>query len=67
MVFLTPTGDYETAYRLNTFETPEACQIERDRIGFQMAESYPADLSFRIICHEKNVGHDKTALVIRDK
>ena len=26
---------------LNTFATPEGCQIERNRIGFAMAEAYP--------------------------
>jgi hypothetical protein len=35
---------------LNTFATYEACKPERDRIGFEMAESYPYENDFRIVC-----------------
>ena len=35
---------------LNTFATPEECQIERNRIGFAMAEAYPYERDFVIVC-----------------
>jgi hypothetical protein len=35
---------------LNTFATYEDCKPERDRIGFAMAESYPQENTFRIVC-----------------
>lgn len=35
---------------LNTFATYEGCKPERDRIGFAMAESYPYENTFRIVC-----------------
>lgn len=35
---------------LNTFATYEDCKPERDRIGFAMAESYPHENTFRILC-----------------
>ena len=35
---------------LNTFATSEECQIERNRIGFDMAEAYPYDRDFVIAC-----------------
>jgi hypothetical protein len=35
---------------LNTFATPEECQIERNRVGFVMAEAYPYERDFVIAC-----------------
>ncbi len=35
---------------LNTFTSEEACQQERNRIGFEMAESYPDERDFLIVC-----------------
>jgi hypothetical protein len=35
---------------LNTFATSEECQIERNRIGFEMAEAYPYERDFVIAC-----------------
>ena len=35
---------------LNTFATSEECQIERNRIGFEMAAAYPHDRDFVIAC-----------------
>lgn len=35
---------------LNTFATYEDCKPERDRVGFAMAESYPHENTFRIVC-----------------
>ncbi len=35
---------------LNTFGTSEECQIERNRIGFAMAEAYPYERDFVIAC-----------------
>ena len=35
---------------LNTFATYDACQPERNRVGFEMAESYPGENDFLIVC-----------------
>jgi len=35
---------------LNTFATSEECQIERNRIGFEMAAAYPYERDFVIAC-----------------
>ena len=35
---------------LNTFTTSEECQIERNRIGFEMAAAYPYERDFVIAC-----------------
>ena len=35
---------------LNTFATAEECQIERNRIGFEMAAAYPNERDFVIAC-----------------
>ena len=35
---------------LNTFATAEECQIERNRIGFDMAAAYPYERDFVIAC-----------------
>jgi hypothetical protein len=35
---------------LKTFPTFEECQIERNRIGFDMAESYPQEHDFNVVC-----------------
>jgi hypothetical protein len=49
VLFVPPSG-IDRATVLNTFETYEACKPERDRIGFEMAESYPNETDFRIVC-----------------
>ena len=35
---------------LNTFATYDACQPERNRVGYEMAESYPGENDFLIVC-----------------
>jgi hypothetical protein len=35
---------------LNTFATSDECQIERNRIGFEMAAAYPYERDFVIAC-----------------
>ena len=35
---------------LNTFATAEECQIERNRIGSEMAAAYPNERDFVIAC-----------------
>lgn len=50
IVLLTPPSGADRVTVLNTFMTYEDCQPERNRIGFEMAESYPQDSDFRIVC-----------------
>jgi hypothetical protein len=55
MVLLTPVQGLERLTFLNSFATQEECQVERDRIGFEMAEAYPNENNFRIECRERQV------------
>jgi hypothetical protein len=43
-------GIVQGAFLLNTFTTQEACQQERNRVGFEMAEAYPGENDFLIAC-----------------
>lgn len=40
----------ERTYRIGTYDTQEECQLERNRIGFEMAEAYPYENDFIIVC-----------------
>lgn len=53
MIFLLPTPGFASVQVLNKFATLEACLRERDRIGFEMAEAYPHDREFLIVCRPK--------------
>lgn len=50
IVFLAVPAGISSMTVLNTFATYDDCQPERDRVGFEMAESYPDDNTFRIVC-----------------
>jgi hypothetical protein len=50
IVLLTAVPGVNRATILNTFATYEACQPERDRVGFEMAEAYPGENDFLIVC-----------------
>lgn len=53
MVLLSPVQGFEKLYKLNDFQTYEECKIERDRVGFEMAEAYPYEQDFVIECRER--------------
>lgn len=55
MVLLNPVPGLESATILNEFATQEECQVERNRVGFEMAETYPNEADFRIECRERGV------------
>jgi hypothetical protein len=42
---------------LNTYATSQECQIERNRVGYEMAEAYPYERDFVIACR-LNPKHD---------
>jgi len=50
IVLLNIVPGLDTITVLNTFATAEECQMERNRIGFAMAEAYPYDRDFVIAC-----------------
>jgi hypothetical protein len=50
MVLLNIVPGLEKITVLNTFATSEECQIERNRIGFEMAAAYPYERDFVIAC-----------------
>ena len=50
MILLNVVPGLDKSTVLNTFSTVEECQIERDRIGFAMAEAYPYARDFVIVC-----------------
>lgn len=43
---------------LDSFQTYEECQPERNRVGFEMAERYPYDNDFRIVCEFHEIPWD---------
>ena len=50
IVLLSIVPGLEKTTVLNTFATAEECQIERNRIGFEMAAAYPYERDFVITC-----------------
>lgn len=38
---------------LEQYATKEQCQIERNRVGFEMAAAYPNEHTFDIVCRFK--------------
>lgn len=50
IVLLTAVPGVNRATVLNTFATYETCKPERDRVGFEMAEAYPGENDFLIVC-----------------
>jgi len=50
IVLLTAVPGIGQVTVLNTFATYDACQPERNRVGFEMAESYPGENDFLIVC-----------------
>ena len=50
MILLNTVPELEKITVLNTFTTPEECQSERNRIGFEMAAAYPYERDFVIAC-----------------
>ena len=50
IVLLNVVPGLEKNMVLNTFATSEECQIERNRIGFEMAAAYPYERDFVIAC-----------------
>lgn len=56
IVLLTTVPGTNRATVLNTFATYEACKPERDRVGFEMAEAYPGENDFLIVCEYQEGG-----------
>ena len=50
IIMLTIVPGIDRATVLNTFESYDTCKPERDRIGFEMAEAYPGENDFLIVC-----------------
>ena len=50
IILLNIVPGLENVRVLNTFTTSEECQIERNRIGFEMAAAYPYERDFVIAC-----------------
>ena len=50
MVLQNVVPGFDKCTVLDAFATSEECRIERDRIGFAMAEAYPHERDFAIAC-----------------
>ena len=50
IVLLTNVPGLDHITVLQTYATSEECQIERNRIGYEMAAAYPYDRGFVIAC-----------------
>ena len=58
MILLSTVPGANKVTVLNTFYTYEACQPERNRIGFAMAQSYPYENDFIIVCNFRDNGRN---------
>ena len=50
MILLTEVPGISRVTVLQTYATAQECQVERNRIGYEMAEAYPADHDYTIDC-----------------
>jgi hypothetical protein len=50
IVLLNAVPGLERVTVIEKYHTAEECQIERNRIGFDMAEAYPYERDFIITC-----------------
>lgn len=51
MILLNDVPGISKVTVLRTFATYQECQVERNRVGFEMAEAYPNERDFVIACH----------------
>ncbi len=51
LVLLNEVPGLTTITVLETYTTAEECQVERNRIGYEMAAAYPYERDFVIACH----------------
>jgi hypothetical protein len=57
MILLNDVQGLNKIMVLNTYTTAQECQIERNRVGYEMAEAYPYERDFVIAC-QLNRKHD---------
>lgn len=57
IVLLSNVPGLEKMIKLETYTTSEECQIERNRIGYEMAAAYPNERDFVIAC-QLSAKHD---------
>ena len=50
IVLLNGVPGLDKIMKLETYASYQECQIERNRIGFEMAAAYPYDRDFVIAC-----------------
>ena len=50
MILLNDVQGLDKVVVLNTYATSQECQIERNRVGYEMAKAYPQDRDFVIAC-----------------
>jgi hypothetical protein len=50
IVLLSNVPGLDKMIKLETYATSEECQIERNRIGYEMAAAYPNERDFVIAC-----------------
>lgn len=50
IVLLAPPVGVNPVTVLKVYETQEECQKQRDHVGYEMAESYPYENDFLIVC-----------------
>ena len=50
IILLNTVPGISTVTALQTYPTSQECHSERDRIGYEMAETYPNERDFVIAC-----------------
>jgi len=50
IVLLNNVPGLDHIMKLETYATYQECQVERNRVGFEMAAAYPYDRDFVVAC-----------------
>lgn len=57
IIMLAPNVSGQLMEELESFATEHECQTVRDQVGRDMADSYPNEADFRLVCWYRPRGH----------
>ena len=66
IVLLNQVPGIPTVTMLQTYPTSQECYSERDRIGDEMAKSYPDNQDFEIACRLKSTSSSDRKIIIAE-
>lgn len=53
ILFVTPDRPFPSQYTLSSFSNEEDCLVMKDYVAKNMAEAYPGDKDYKIVCEVK--------------